>query len=279
MPVAKLVRQACTAILGTAFATSIGGIVSAQSFSNDTLVGDTVALHEALPQSAAPQGATSDIDIAAPLRREVVSYSSDQPPGTIIIDTAHTFLYLTLGDGKALRYGIGVGRKGFTWSGIETISRKSEWPDWIPPAEMIARQPFLPRWVGGGPGNPLGARALYLGNTDYRIHGTNNPGSIGKHVSSGCIRMRDADVIDLYDRVSVGTKVVVLPNDQSAVATLNDRKVVTQRGAAPKGWDRKDLAPKAVAISGNRGTMTAQIAVTPVQQVEWNSNPTAFGLY
>ena len=126
---------------------------------------------------------------------------------------------MTLGGGKAVRYGIGVGRKGFTWSGVERISRKSEWPDWIPPAEMIARQPYLPRWVGGGPGNPLGARALYLGNTDYRIHGTNNPASIGTQVSSGCIRMRNDDVIDLYRRVSVGTKVIVLPGDQRNVAS------------------------------------------------------------
>jgi lipoprotein-anchoring transpeptidase ErfK/SrfK len=111
-----------------------------------------------------------------------------------------------------MRYGIGVGRQGFEWSGVETIQRKSEWPDWIPPAAMIARQPYLPRWIGGGPGNPLGARALYLGNTDYRIHGTNDPTSIGKHVSSGCIRMLNADVIDLYNRVNIGTKVIVLPN-------------------------------------------------------------------
>ena len=111
-----------------------------------------------------------------------------------------------------MRYGIGVGRQGFEWSGVEAINRKSEWPDWIPPAAMIARQPYLPRWIGGGPGNPLGARALYLGNTDYRIHGTNAPDSIGKHVSSGCIRMLNADVIDLYNRVSVGAKVIVLPD-------------------------------------------------------------------
>ena len=132
----------------------------------------------------------------------------------MVIDTAHTFLYLVLGGGKALRYGIGVGRKGFTWSGVERISRKSEWPDWIPPVEMIARQPYLPRWVGGGPGNPLGARALYLGDTNYRIHGTNSPSSIGTQVSSGCIRMRNEDVIDLYRRVGVGTKVVVLAGDR-----------------------------------------------------------------
>ena len=158
---------------------------------------------------------------AAPSDRVV---SDDEPPRTIIIDTPHTFLYLTLGNGKALRYGIGVGRQGFTWSGTETISRKAEWPDWIPPAEMVARQPYLPRWVGGGPGNPLGARALYLGNTDYRIHGTNDPTTIGKHVSSGCIRLQNADVTDLYERVGVGTKVVVLPNDQGRMSADQDSR-------------------------------------------------------
>ncbi len=107
-----------------------------------------------------------------------------EQPGTVIIDTAHKFLYLTMGGGRAMRYGIGVGRQGFTWSGVQTISRKAEWPDWIPPTEMVARQPYLPRWVGGGPGNPLGARAMYLGNTEYRIHGTNDPDTIGKNVSS-----------------------------------------------------------------------------------------------
>jgi lipoprotein-anchoring transpeptidase ErfK/SrfK len=157
-------------------------------------------------------------ELPAALRRQVVLYQGNEAPGTIIIDTAHTFLYLTLGNGKALRYGIGVGREGFTWSGVQTITRKAEWPDWIPPAQMIARQPYLPRWVGGGPGNPLGARALYLGNTDYRIHGTNDPTTIGKRVSSGCIRLQNADVTDLFERVGVGTKVVVLPNAQQGVS-------------------------------------------------------------
>jgi hypothetical protein len=143
--------------------------------------------------------------------------------------TAHTFLYLTLGNGTAIRYGIGVGRSGFTWSGIKTISRKTEWPDWIPPAEMIARQPYLPRWVGGGPGNPLGARALYLGNTAYRIHGTNDPRSIGKHVPSGCIRLRNEDVVDLYDRVGVGAKVVVLASDPRNVASGEHRSTPVER--------------------------------------------------
>jgi lipoprotein-anchoring transpeptidase ErfK/SrfK len=162
--------------------------------------------------------ASSSDELPAPLRRQVVPYQTSEAPGTIIIDTAHTFLYLTLGDGKALRYGIGVGRQGFTWSGVETIVRKAEWPDWIPPTEMIARQPYLPRWVAGGPGNPLGARALYLGNTEYRIHGTNDPTTIGKYISSGCIRLRNEDVIDLYNRVGVGTKVVVLPNSRQNVS-------------------------------------------------------------
>jgi lipoprotein-anchoring transpeptidase ErfK/SrfK len=150
---------------------------------------------------------------------QVVAYATNEPAGTVVIDPAHTFLYLTLGDGKALRYGIGVGREGFEWSGAEQISRKAEWPDWIPPTAMVARQPYLPRWIGGGPGNPLGARALYLGHTDYRIHGTNEPTSIGKHMSSGCIRLLNADVIDLYNRVGVGTKVIVLPDRRAAPIT------------------------------------------------------------
>jgi lipoprotein-anchoring transpeptidase ErfK/SrfK len=157
----------------------------------------------------------ADQSPAPALRRQVVSYFGSEPAGTIIIDPAHTFLYLTLGGGKAMRYGIGVGRQGFEWSGTERIVRKAEWPDWTPPPAMVARQPYLPRWIGGGPGNPLGARALYLGNTDYRIHGTNEPSSIGKHMSSGCIRLLNADVTDLYDRVGIGTKVVVLPDTRS----------------------------------------------------------------
>jgi lipoprotein-anchoring transpeptidase ErfK/SrfK len=160
-----------------------------------------------------------DDQMAAPapaLQRQVVAYGGTEAPGTIIVDPAHTFLYFTLGGGRALRYGIGVGREGFEWSGVETISRKSEWPDWIPPAAMVARQPYLPRWVAGGPGNPLGARALYLGHTDYRIHGTNAPNSIGQHMSSGCIRMLNQDVIDLYSRVQIGAKVIVLPDRQSS---------------------------------------------------------------
>jgi lipoprotein-anchoring transpeptidase ErfK/SrfK len=144
------------------------------------------------------------------LRRQVVEYPSREPAGTIIVDTAHTFLYFVLGGGRALRYGIGVGREGFTWSGVETISRMAEWPDWNPPKEMIGRQPYLPRFMAGGPGNPLGARALYLGDTDYRIHGTNDPATIGHRVSSGCIRLTNEDVTDLYRRAKIGSRVIVL---------------------------------------------------------------------
>jgi lipoprotein-anchoring transpeptidase ErfK/SrfK len=139
----------------------------------------------------------------------IVSYSSQEKPGTIIINSDRHYLYLVLGNGKAKRYGIGVGRSGFTWSGVEKISRKREWPDWTPPAEMIARDPSLPRHMPGGPKNPLGARAMYLGSTLYRIHGTAQPWSIGTNVSSGCIRLRNEDVEDLYKRVKIGTKVVI----------------------------------------------------------------------
>ena len=147
------------------------------------------------------------------LRRANVAFDTREAPGTVIIDTGNTALYYVLGQGRAIRYGVGVGREGFTWSGVQTISRKAEWPDWHPPAEMIARQPYLPRFMAGGPGNPLGARAMYLGGTVYRIHGTNDPSTIGKFVSSGCIRLTNEDVADLFSRVDVGTRVVVMPKN------------------------------------------------------------------
>jgi lipoprotein-anchoring transpeptidase ErfK/SrfK len=163
-------------------------------------------------------GAGSDTDIdpqtTARLRRQIVHYVTAEAPGTIVIDTPNTYLYFVLGGGKAIRFGIGVGREGFTWSGVKTIERKSEWPDWTPPTEMLRRQPYLPRFMAGGAGNPLGARAMYLSGTVYRIHGTNAPDTIGKRVSSGCIRMLNDDVIDLYGRTQVGTKVVVLPAER-----------------------------------------------------------------
>jgi lipoprotein-anchoring transpeptidase ErfK/SrfK len=143
-------------------------------------------------------------ELRAEFQRRVVTYGTKEAPGTIIVDTTNTYLYLVLGGGKALRYGIGVGREGFTWSGVKTIERKAEWPDWTPPPEMIARQPYLPRFVAGGETNPLGARAMYLSCSVYRIHGTNAPETIGEHVSSGCIRMVNEDVIDLYNRALHG---------------------------------------------------------------------------
>ena len=141
--------------------------------------------------------------------RQMVPFRTNEAPGTIIVDTAERYLYLVQPNDLAIRYGIGVGRLGFQWSGVERVSRKEEWPDWTPPPEMVGRQPYLPRFMAGGPGNPLGARALYLGHTEFRIHGTNQPETIGHAVSSGCIRLDDADVIDLYNRVQVGAKVVV----------------------------------------------------------------------
>ena len=161
-------------------------------------------------------------EIPARLHRHVVAYPTRELAGTIIIDTPNTYLYFVLGGGKTVRYGIGVGREGFTWSGVKAIERKAEWPDWIPPAEMLRRQPYLPRFMAGGPGNPLGARAMYIGGTVYRIHGTNAPSTIGKQVSSGCIRMLNEDVIDLYARTNVGTKVIVLPMQAGRSQTLAD---------------------------------------------------------
>ena len=151
--------------------------------------------------------------LPARLRRTAVALDTKEAPGTIIIDTGNTVLYYVLGNGRAIRYGVGVGREGFTWSGVQRISSKREWPDWHPPAQMIARQPYLPRFMAGGPGNPLGARAMYLGASEYRIHGTNDSTTIGKFVSSGCIRLTNEDVIDLFNRVSLGTRVVVMPKN------------------------------------------------------------------
>ncbi len=176
-------------------------------------------------QPQVPQQATAYADpnedageLRDDLRRQVVSYPSNEAPGTIIVDTPHTYLYFVLGNGKAMRYGIGVGREGFTWSGTKTVERKAEWPDWTPPPEMIQRQPYLPRFVAGGATNPLGARAMYLSGSVYRIHGTNAPSTIGGRVSSGCIRMVNEDVIDLYNRVHVGSKVIVLPMNSHRAA-------------------------------------------------------------
>jgi lipoprotein-anchoring transpeptidase ErfK/SrfK len=168
------------------------------------------------PEDQPEQGKT---ELPQHLKRQLVTFPSSEPAGTLVIDTANTYLYLVLGNGQAMRYGVGVGREGFTWAGAERVTRMKEWPDWYPPAEMIERQPYLPRMMAGGETNPLGARALYLGKTIYRIHGTNQPSTIGKYVSSGCIRLTNEDIQDLYSRVQVGTRVVVLPGSPPAQAS------------------------------------------------------------
>jgi lipoprotein-anchoring transpeptidase ErfK/SrfK len=169
------------------------------------------------------------------LKKQMVTFNTKEPAGTIIIDTPNTYLYLVLGNGKAIRYGIGVGREGFTWAGTERVSKMKDWPDWFPPAEMIERQPYLPRMMAGGPGNPLGAAALYLGNTLYRIHGTNQPSTIGSFVSSGCIRLINEDIADLYSRVQVGTRVVVMPGKAP--------ETVANTGTTPNMEPANPMAP------------------------------------
>ena len=264
---ARLYRaRLCRTVAALAIVAISAGPAFAQTLSFAPAFRSDPVLPQYAPQQQQDDPSVSE-QLRAQLRRQMVTYPSNEAPGTIIIDTGHTFLYLTLGHGMAMRYGIGVGRQGFTWSGVETIVRKAEWPDWIPPAQMVARQPYLPRWVGGGPGNPLGARALYLGNTEYRIHGTNDPSTIGKHVSSGCIRLQNADIIDLYSRVGVGTKVRVLPNDQRrALLDDNQRSVSQDAPTAPR-----PTAPR----------MSTQIAVQPAgQSRELVSNRRGpFGLY
>jgi lipoprotein-anchoring transpeptidase ErfK/SrfK len=180
-------------------AAAAGLLLSAsQSFAQKPDVGDE-------PGLIADEG----VELDPQFKRTAVLYRTTEPPGTIIISTKDRHLYLVQGGGRALRYGIGVGRDGFQWQGLVNITRKAEWPDWTPPPEMIVRQPYLPRFMAGGPGNPLGARAMYLGTTVYRIHGTNRPDTIGTAVSSGCFRLVNADVADLYERVPVGTKVII----------------------------------------------------------------------
>jgi lipoprotein-anchoring transpeptidase ErfK/SrfK len=154
----------------------------------------------------------SNSSLPEQFQRQAVYYRSQHPAGTVVVETSERHLYLIEGPTRAMRYGIGVGRDGFTWQGLLQISRKAEWPDWHPPPEMIERQPYLPRFMAGGPGNPLGARAMHLGNTVYRIHGTNAPETIGHAVSSGCFRLVNDDVVDLYTRVAVGTHVIVRQN-------------------------------------------------------------------
>jgi lipoprotein-anchoring transpeptidase ErfK/SrfK len=186
------------------------------------------------PQGVAPQGPenktvmllppeeqpdAAPVNLPPNLRRQEVNFVTKEPAGTLVVDTPNTYLYYVLGNNRAIRYGVRVGRDGFTWTGVQKITRKAEWPDWHPPTEMIERQPYLPRFMAGGPGNPLGARAMYLGATVYRIHGTNQPSTIGKFVSSGCIGMLNEDVSDLFGRVKVGTRVVVMPGGPPPAST------------------------------------------------------------
>ena len=221
----------------------IAGLAAATLFTSDAVFAESLGYvapvsHPAFlfGQTAREPNVADDTQtpdqIPARLHRHVVDYSTREAPGTIVIDTPNTYLYFVLGSGKAIRYGIGVGREGFTWSGVKAVERKAEWPDWFPPSEMVQRQPYLPRFMAGGPGNPLGARAMYIGGTVYRIHGTNAPSTIGKQVSSGCIRMLNEDVIDLYARVNVGTKVVVLP-----MQPARSHAVVSQDRSIPRATE------------------------------------------
>jgi lipoprotein-anchoring transpeptidase ErfK/SrfK len=213
---------AATLSCGTAQADPMFSFLSAPQRSQQ--VEQYVPAEQMLPDQAGDEDAQLD----PRFQRQIVSYQTREAPGTIIVDTPNTYLYYVLGNGQAIRYGIGVGRDGFTWSGVKQVAKKAEWPDWYPPAEMIKRQPYLPRMTMGGPGNPLGARALYLGTSEYRIHGTNDPSTIGKTVSSGCIRLTNEDVTDLYNRVQVGAKVVVLPQTTEARAPAQHREAAQQ---------------------------------------------------
>jgi lipoprotein-anchoring transpeptidase ErfK/SrfK len=208
-----------------AFAALAGATLTAAASANPLLLfaPDQQSSADRRAMAYAHEEQDQGFEQATRFKRQVVNYATHEAPGSIIIDTPHTYLYLVLGNGRALRYGIGVGREGFAWSGVQTVRKKAEWPDWTPPPEMLARQPYLPRFMAGGPGNPLGARAMYLGGTEYRIHGTNAPETIGTRVSSGCIRLINEDVIDLYGRVSVGAKVVVLPIEHRAEARVSAR--------------------------------------------------------
>jgi lipoprotein-anchoring transpeptidase ErfK/SrfK len=212
--IAKL-ALGCFAAIAAVTASPLGNPALAEPLALAAPGGGFSIFDRVLREPASPQrslGSAQDgTALPAHLRRQVVDFRTTETAGTVIIDTPNTYLYYVLGGGRAIRYGIGVGRDGFTWSGVQNVTKKAEWPDWTPPPEMIARQPYLPRHMAGGPGNPLGARAMYLGGTVYRIHGTNAPETIGTHVSSGCIRLTNGDVSDLYSRVNVGTKVVVLP--------------------------------------------------------------------
>lgn len=198
---ARFGTLACLAVFGLALAGA--GQANAQSAG--------VTPRETLDIGDEPGRVSSEETVVSegPFAKQVVFFRSNEPPGTLVIHTSERFAYLVQPNNRALRYGIGVGREGFQWSGLVKVSRKAEWPDWRPPPEMLQRQPYLPRFMAGGPGNPMGARAMYLGSTVFRIHGTNQPETIGEAISSGCFRLANGDVIDLYERVPLNTKVVI----------------------------------------------------------------------
>jgi len=205
-----------------------------------------------LPPEEQPDAAPAQL--SPNLRRQEVSFVTKEPAGTLVVDTPNTYLYYILGGGRAIRYGVRVGREGFTWTGMQKITKKTEWPDWYPPTEMIERQPYLPRFMAGGPGNPLGARAMYLGSTVYRIHGTNQPSTIGKFVSSGCIGMLNEDVSDLFDRVKVGTRVVVLPGGPPPGTATASAAPAQGSAAAPMAANpmaSNPMAPPAPVSAGH----------------------------
>jgi lipoprotein-anchoring transpeptidase ErfK/SrfK len=208
-------------VLRGALAAAIAVLASTNS--GTTAVAQQVAVNTENGANAEDQTALAPSADAE--TRQIVPFHTIEAPGTIIVDTGERYLYLVQPNDKAIRYGIGVGRIGFQWSGVERVSQKQEWPDWRVPAEMIGRQPYLPRFMAGGPGNPLGARALYLGHTVFRIHGTNQPETIGHAVSSGCFRLDNADVIDLYNRVQVGAKVLVKQAPGAKVVTKQSSHV------------------------------------------------------
>ena len=201
--------------------------------------GQPMAL-SALPPEEQPETGPRK-ELPPNLRKQEVNYPTKEPAGTIIVDTPNTHLYYVLGNGRAIRYGVRVGRDGFTWTGVQKITRKAEWPDWHPPTEMIERQPYLPRFMAGGDGNPMGARAMYLGSTLYRIHGTNQPSTIGQFVSSGCIGLLNEDITDLFERAKVGTRVVVLPGGKPPPVAASAQPY--QGGPAPVSM-ANDAAPQ-----------------------------------
>jgi lipoprotein-anchoring transpeptidase ErfK/SrfK len=242
-------------VLGTALLLSPGLVASASAqllgYASNAPMSFPSENMMVAPAQPADDGDDSAAVMPERLKRAIVAFATREAPGTIVIDTGNTYLYYVLGQGRAVRYGVGVGREGFTWFGVQSISKKAEWPDWTPPAEMIARQPYLPRFVAGGPGNPLGARAMYLGSSIYRIHGTNDPSTIGKFVSSGCIRLTNEDVADLFSRVTIGTKVVVLPKNAPLMANSN-RTTRTTISVRPAAQPR----PVVTAATSGRQAMT-----------------------